>query len=421
LSSSSDLGKYGKSEGICIDCPKGWYSDSKAAEECTKCKLGELDNGATQSCSACDVGKYGSSEGECETCPSGYFQDTKGLPSCQECPVDTYLSKEGKSSKADCEKCSEKKSTGVNTGSTEETSCRCKRTEFFTDESKNCVPCETGADCSAKDGLTLAELTAKPGYWRPSLDSKVFSSCAVGYSVLEAQNLANARCCPVDPITNISICARNMNNVSTSSSTNTLHFALDDQCAEGFSGPLCLVCADGFVKQGDGCTECPQGASIAIAMLPLIGMLVSLLVGLLLAFMCGKTATKAKDSGAKWFGQAKIILSFLQIFSSMPGVMDGVPWPTPFLQFALPLGLANLDFLAVLAETGCGLNVRFYDKFILHMILPVGCLIVIVLAYMIAKCCCIKKGDFEKEKQVKEIASKATILIILCLYPGLST
>ena len=105
----------------------------------------------------------------------------------------------------------------------------------------------------------------------------------------------------------------------------------------------------------------------------------------------------------------------------MPGVMDSVPWPEPFLRFALPLGLANLDFLAVLSETGCELNVRFYDKFILHMILPVGCLITIVLAYLIAKLCCTKKGDVEKEVQIKEITSKAVILIILCLYPGLST
>lgn len=105
----------------------------------------------------------------------------------------------------------------------------------------------------------------------------------------------------------------------------------------------------------------------------------------------------------------------------MPDVMNGVPWPKPFLQLALPLGLANLDFLAVLAETGCSLNVRFYDKFILHMILPVGCVVMIALAYLSAKRFCIKKGDIEKALQVKEIASKSIILIILCLHPGVST
>ena len=242
-------------------------------------------------------------------CPAGYFQDTKGEPSCQECPVDTYLSEQGKSSKADCQKCSEEKSTGINNGTTEEASCLCKRTEFYTDDTLNCVPCETGADCSAKNGLTLAELTAKPGYWRPSRDSKIFSSCAAGYSTLDAQNLANARCCPVDSITNISICARKMNE--SSSASTALDLVLDDQCTEGFSGPLCLVCAVGFVKQKDDCTKCPQGASIGIAALPMIISLVILLAGLLVAFLCGKKVENhAEDSGSKWFGQAKVSYSF---------------------------------------------------------------------------------------------------------------
>lgn len=105
----------------------------------------------------------------------------------------------------------------------------------------------------------------------------------------------------------------------------------------------------------------------------------------------------------------------------MPGVLDGVPWPQPFLEFALPLGLANLDFLSVLAKTGCSLNVRFYDKFVLHMILPVGCLITICLAYFVATKCCVKKIDVARQSLVKETASKAVILVVLLLYPGLST
>merc|ERR1711865_623984 len=126
-------------------------------------------------------------------------------------------------------------------------------------------------------------------------------------------------------------------------------------------------------------------------------------------------------SANNWFGQAKIMLSFLQIFSALPGVLDGVPWPKPFLTFSLPLNIFNMDFLAILAKSGCSLNVRFYDKFILHMILPVGCLLVIAVAYFSAKKCCVKKNDIEKQEHMKETASKAVILIILLIYPGLST
>ena len=121
--------------------------------------------------------------------------------------------------------------------------------------------------------------------------------------------MANARCCPVDSISNISICARKINE--SSSASTTLDLVLDDQCTEGFSGPLCLVCAVGFVKQGDDCRKCPQGASISIAALPMIISLVILLAGLLVAFVCGKKVEKhAEDSGSKWFGQAKVSYSF---------------------------------------------------------------------------------------------------------------
>jgi len=127
------------------------------------------------------------------------------------------------------------------------------------------------------------------------------------------------------------------------------------------------------------------------------------------------------------FGQVKILLSFVQIFSSMPGVLDAVPWPTSFVQFALPLNIFNLDLLSAFSTTSCGLNVRFYDKFILHMLLPIGCVLVLLLAYVISKRVMViknkKNGGLTKEKKnhLDQTASKAGILIMLLLYPGLST
>ena len=324
----------------------------------------------------------------------------------------------GKASKSDCRSCSLDRSTGISKGNTAESACLCKRTDFYTDTEGACISCSVGADCSAKDGLVLSELTAEPGYWRPSLDSDIFSPCAAGYSTLNADDLANARCCPVvdDAKTNISICVRN-----SSTSTIATFSHTDEQCSNGYSGSLCLVCAAGFVKQGTDCIACPEGASIGIAAIPLISMLAGLFVVLLIFLVCGKKAQNKAEKANKWFGQAKIMLSFLQIFSSMPGVLDGVPWPKPFLEFALPLGLANLDFLSVLAKTGCSLNVQFYDKFILHMIFPVGCLIIILLAYFVAVACCVKKDDAVRQSSVKQTASKAVIFVVLLLYPGLST
>lgn len=160
---------------------------------------------------------------------------------------------------------------------------------------------------------------------------------------------------------------------------------------------------------------------MVVAAIPLIGMLVVLFVLLIFFFTMGKKASGNAEKGSEYYGQAKIILSFFQIFSSMPGVLDGVPWPKPFLKFALPLNIANLDFLAILSSSECSLNVRFYDKFILHMMLPIGCIFCVSAAYITALKYCIKKDNTEKQMQAKEIASKATILLVLLLYPGIAT
>jgi len=398
----------------CSKCKKGTVSSS-GASECMACPNGQMANDELTTCNPCDSGRYGDTSG-CHDCVAGEYQDGKGETTCKRCAVDTYLSDSGKKSNADCIKCTDDRSTGTTQGNIAKAACLCKRTDFYTDNEGACVSCPVGADCSAKDGLILAELTAEPGYWRPSLDSDIFSPCAAGYSTLNAHELANTRCCPVaDAASNISIC------VHSTETAITLFSHTDEQCSNGYSGSLCLVCATGFVKQGTDCISCPEGASIGIAAIPLITMLVSLFIVLLIFLVCGKKAQNKAKSANKWFGQAKIMLSFVQIFSSMPSVLDGVPWPKPFLEFALPLGLANLDFLSVLAKTGCALNVRFYDKFILHMILPVGCLIIIVVAYFAAVTCCVKKNDTPRQSSVKETSSKAVILVVLLLYPGLST
>jgi len=121
----------------------------------------------------------------------------------------------------------------------------------------------------------------------------------------------------------------------------------------------------------------------------------------------------------RFVGQFKIFISFLQIFSSMPNVLDSVPWPIEFMQVALPLGIFNLDFLTVLSKNNCGLSVSFFDRFTIHMILPISCLLHILLACFIARLC--RGKSEEKRTQINEATSKIVILIVLLLFPGLST
>ena len=266
--------------------------------ECIQCginKIGENSKTGASSCSPCDSGTYQTQPGVCKECSPGRYQDGKGSLECLECPKDTYLSIEAAKSKAECTECDNDRSTGLTKGNTNKASCLCKRTEFYTDANDKCQPCPDGADCSAKDGLVLGELTAKPGYWRPDLTTDPFSPCVVGYSSLDAQELADARCCP-NNITNSSICSNKKFNHT------------NEQCKKEYAGTLCLVCANGYVKLGTTCIECAAGASMGMAAVPLLGVLLGLFIILMIFFKYGKKASSKATSANKWFGQAKIML-----------------------------------------------------------------------------------------------------------------
>jgi hypothetical protein len=129
---------------------------------------------------------------------------------------------------------------------------------------------------------------------------------------------------------------------------------------------------------------------------------------------------KKLKRGNKFIGQFKILLSFIQIFSSMPHVLDNVPWPKIFLEIALPFGVFNLDFLSIFAKSSCGVNARFFDRFVIHMVLPVVVIAAILSASAVARVCT-SKAKKEKLVYIKETTSKITILVILLLFPGLST
>jgi len=97
----------------------------------------------------------------------------------------------------------------------------------------------------------------------------------------------------------------------------------DEQCLDGYSGALCLVCAPNYVKQGTTCTECTGGASFLNAFLSMIGFAATTFLLLLVVFLLAPSHKNA-DKGSGIFGQIKIFLSFMQILAAMPGVFDNV-------------------------------------------------------------------------------------------------
>ena len=306
-----------------------------------------------------------------------------------------------------CIKCADDKAALP--GSTE---CKCKQGTHYLLDPKNgtCSICPPEADCSFKSNTLITEIVPKPGYWRTNFHSSLFSDCSQGHRGLNATNIAKTRCCP------------HKNNESICKELNSTSFQADAQCLTGYVGALCLVCANDYVKMGGECIACPGGASFTTALIPLGIVSGTLFIFVLLYLCCNakkkNNATPDSRKVNRFFGQLKILLSFFQIFSSMPSVLDSVPWPNVVLEFSIPFSVFNLDVLTLLSQTSCGVSVRFFSRFLLHMILPFFCLVAVGMAYILSRAC---KTRLEARTRLNEKASKVIILITLLLFPGLTT
>ena len=424
-----DLGTYGSSPGVCTTClDKKQYQDTKGETECLSCKLGDKWISPTSQCSACDLGMYGSIPGECLDCTPGMYQDGKGLSKCIECPVDTYGTKEKSVSKAECTVCPELRGTNGVTAATSNTSCLCKGSTLYLNDStsdgyyggyegQSCQPCEKGARCDF-DGAKLINLTAQTGYWRSSLNSTKFADCSNGYQGLDAVQLSQTRCCPVDPMTGFSICQRNSNR--TNYMDEEWSWSSDNQCQDTYRGTLCLECIEGYVRVGDECKECKGGASLSMAFIAGAGLIVPVFFGVLLNLLCeGKTEHAASKSN-KIVGQLKILIGFIQILSSMKTTYNGIPWPSDFLSFTIPLTVINLDIVELFGASFCSMAVSFSYKFIVHMAMPPMLAVGILFAYLISR---IIKPAKTKELIAHRKAQTFKLLIAMTLfmYPGLAT
>jgi len=123
----------------------------------------------------------------------------------------------------------------------------------------------------------------------------------------------------------------------------------------------------------------------------------------------------------KMFGQGKIIISLLQIFSSMPSVLTGVNFSPLFKRMANIVGVFNLDVLSLSSALGCQYAVRFFDRFLIHLMLPVCCLLAIGAAVLTARACMSNTHALEKHTKINQAVSKIIVLVVLLIFPGLST
>ena len=166
-----------------------------------RCDAGSYSEGLAVNCTKCAAGLYsGNAASGCTDCPAGSYSASEGTGVCGDCPGNTYSY------------------SGA-------TNCLLCLKGYYYGLDGECYECPEGSSCTTDGGSTQKLLLVEKNYWRIS---------SVGYQVYS---------CPLKRS-----CQGGLNFTREG----------DGYCYEGFSGPLCAVCDEGYFKDTklNTCSSC---------------------------------------------------------------------------------------------------------------------------------------------------------------------
>ncbi|GMH55830.1 hypothetical protein TL16_g02001 [Triparma laevis f. inornata] len=402
----------------CIDCPAKSFSaeGSTACSACSdlNCEPGAFSEEGWSQCEACTPGKVSASESStnCDDCASGKFASTSGSISCSNCEEGTYATDGGASgckkcpvgtfspeSATDCTPCLE----GAFSDQPGSSTCKvCPQTRYSYEKSSSCSICDVGyfstpknqgeqgeVDCQtcpdgascAKPGTTVEDLDVKRGFWRSSRTSSNIVQCL------------NAAACPgsqlpASPSANDTDSNPNLHGTqdSTNSSDSKVLEDGPSDCADGYGGPLCLVCARGYSQSlAGGCNGCPDSSDTAMSIagyalgFPAIIFVLFSLARKMAGGSLQEHVKKARNDRNHWGyslrSKLKILASSWQIIGSLQDVL-GLALPIVFTEFISTISdVVNLDYFSLL-PLGCLVDTSFHNKLLVATLGPLffyGC------------------------------------------------
>ena len=161
-------------------------------------------------------------------------------------------------------------------------------------------------------------------------------------------------------------------------------------CKEGYSGPLCAVCAEGYANTGAYCAKCPaSGFNITnqfILFCIAVAVTIIVVVTFLVKKMFGTPEEKSKISSTKMLkilmkkkktiarliaitGQVKILVAYFQVVICI--VMGGsAPFPSNFGALMNSFEIVNIDIVTMF-KSMCVLKCDFYTIWIYNFSMPI--------------------------------------------------
>jgi len=364
--------------GVCTDCSAGMVATSDGLTACTPCPAGE----------------YAPFTGlaVCTPCAAGKFSVATGSGVCDDCPGDES-SAEGSSK---CDRC--------NAG-------------FFYSGAGRCEKEPEGVKCGQGE-CTLELLQLSPGYWRIASDS------------------AEVYACPLPEA-----CAGGLGDAGTTRRTLLSDFG-DGYCAEGYTGTLCALCADGYLLDDETQTcetsVCSTGGGASSRAFSTLAVLALFVGGVVAGVWCyvrrlrkgllgsgggigpahlhqvHKEVTKVWKSAAT---RAKALVAFMQIVSSV-AFNCSIVFPPIFERVLGILGIFNLDVVPALGLQCWFDSFDYIKKLVMVTVGPLAIAVVLGVQYALTLCC---SSDPAKKKKRVQLVSYLFLMLTFLVLVSTST
>ena len=374
LSDNGQLASLHDSIESCLACDAGKHSPVEGSDSCDLCAVGySASEEGSASCAKCAAGKYQASEGQvtCFACDGGKFS-RKASSACSSCPGNT----DSLSGSGFCHLCKpgyildDRPWKDGSPRAVDEHNASCWPCNEDTlhanawidgDTSKQAISCTVhmsdGGGSIRDYGAVLSSLNVKRGYWRPTQ-----------YTFKDTID-DGLRACPM--------------GAAACGGGTVFDNGGKGYCNVGYHGPLCALCEDRFTydSTSNACVAC-EDVAVGISASPAIIVLLSLLtVGFIVLVRRSllprgsalvKTCTSVVQSvaegadieealenemegGGAWKEKMvqlkkslsvkfKILLSFLQIVTSMGFNLSGISFPSNYSRFSASLEIVSFNF-----------------------------------------------------------------------------
>ena len=360
-------------EFSCVVCPAGTYQDETGKSSCKSCLAGTYSKtlGAVDGtcCLACLTGSYQDETGQtsCKICSDTSITTTSGSTSCETCPANNATGVMVVVSRTcglslDTTAGTASDACDTNVPKTDEDDCYCTA-GYFGEPGETCGACPTGGSCcscmelydTAKLSTGGADIFAlETIYSNFEQYGRPCSSCLFGATSTETPPMPLPGFFSADPAVAANVFLPCVPEDACMGGPLS-------ECATGYAGFRCGICADKYFRDSGDCSKCPTTPE----------WLVVLAMVLIVVFVL-----YALNAVSRWFrsGALAIALDWSQTIVIVSGF--ALNWPRELTVFSNVMSafMFNTEYFA----PECSVTTGYWAQWGMQLMLPfivTGCFI----------------------------------------------